>query len=305
MADIKQRIRTVKPSLFNHDSLFDAEHESSLPVRLSFIGLFTVADREGRFVWNPRRLKPMILPYDEIDFSTVMDVLERYGFIKRYEVGNQIYGYIPTFLEHQSINQRESASTLPDPSDISDNKQKNLVRDDSTCTHMHAHGEGNRREQNRREGNGKGTEGKGASHATQAGRLVESALAHCQEPDTDTQPLPDLENNFHEEVVREYNNIAAKAGCQKQNKITPKLTELINQRISKTDDDWNWMELETWKSFFVYVIASDYLCGRKPVKSGYSEPFHASLPFLLSNYEAVAIEDRYHDTVPKVAAGGA
>lgn len=51
------RIRTVKPELFKHEELFDAEQNSKLPLRLAFIGLFTVADREGRFKWRPRTLK--------------------------------------------------------------------------------------------------------------------------------------------------------------------------------------------------------------------------------------------------------
>jgi hypothetical protein len=43
------RIRTVKPELFQHGDLFDAEVESGFPLRLAFIGLFTCCDREGRF----------------------------------------------------------------------------------------------------------------------------------------------------------------------------------------------------------------------------------------------------------------
>ena len=43
------RIRTVKPELFRHEELFLPEKESGLPLRLSLIGLFTVADTKGRF----------------------------------------------------------------------------------------------------------------------------------------------------------------------------------------------------------------------------------------------------------------
>jgi hypothetical protein len=62
------RIRTVKPELFRHDSLFEAEQECQLPLRLAFIGLFTCCDREGRFRWRLRQLKLDVLPYDSIDF---------------------------------------------------------------------------------------------------------------------------------------------------------------------------------------------------------------------------------------------
>ncbi|MFT3741111.1 MAG: Cro/CI family transcriptional regulator [Gammaproteobacteria bacterium] len=58
------RIRTVKPQLFKHDELYDAEQIYQLPLRLAFIGLFTCCDRDGRFKWKPKPLKSDILPYD-------------------------------------------------------------------------------------------------------------------------------------------------------------------------------------------------------------------------------------------------
>ena len=60
------RIRTVKPDLFRHEELLEAEHHFKLPLRLAFIGLFTTCDREVLFRWRPRQLKLDILPYDEI-----------------------------------------------------------------------------------------------------------------------------------------------------------------------------------------------------------------------------------------------
>ncbi len=70
------RIRSVKPEVFKHDGLFDLERETGLPLRLAWIGLWTVCDREGRFPWRPRVLKPEILPHDSIDFA---DVLNAFG----------------------------------------------------------------------------------------------------------------------------------------------------------------------------------------------------------------------------------
>ena len=111
------RIRTVKPELFKHEDLFDAEQNSQLPLRLAFIGLFTVADREGRFKWRPRTLKLDVLPHDFIDFAAVLDALERAGFIERYEADGEIYGWIPTFTKHQRFSGKESEakSQLPPP----------------------------------------------------------------------------------------------------------------------------------------------------------------------------------------------
>jgi len=109
------RIRTVKPELFQHCGLFDAEAESGLPLRLAFIGLFTCCDREGRFKWRPRELKLAVLPHDDIDFSRVLDALASHGFIRRYTMGAESYGVIPTWNRHQVINNKERASQLPSP----------------------------------------------------------------------------------------------------------------------------------------------------------------------------------------------
>lgn len=109
------RIRTVKPELFRHEDLFDAELESGLQLRLAFIGLFTVADCEGRFRWKPRTLKLDVLPHDTVDFSHVLNTLVKYGFIVRYEVGGETFGWIPSFRKHQRLQTKEieAGSTLP------------------------------------------------------------------------------------------------------------------------------------------------------------------------------------------------
>jgi hypothetical protein len=75
--------------------------------------LFTVADREGRFVWRPRTLKAQILPHDELDFSRVLDAWLSRDYVRKYRVKGEWYGCIPTFTKHQVINNREGASALP------------------------------------------------------------------------------------------------------------------------------------------------------------------------------------------------
>ena len=113
------RIRTVKPELFTHEELYKLEMESGLPVIRSFVGLFTCCDREGRFKWRPNVLKLACAPFDTIDFSRVLDALWTRGFIMKYAFATEVYGVIPTFLEHQVINNRESASTIPAPEESS------------------------------------------------------------------------------------------------------------------------------------------------------------------------------------------
>ncbi len=107
------RIRTIKPDLFKHEALFEAEQASGLPLRLAFIALLTCCDREGRFRWQARRLKLELLPYDDIDLSAVLKALRDYGFIQQYEHAGECYGCIPSWLKHQYCNQREPESELP------------------------------------------------------------------------------------------------------------------------------------------------------------------------------------------------
>lgn len=117
------RIRTVKPEFFKHYELWLAETEEKLPLRIAFAGLWCIADREGRFKWRPHQIKIEVLPYDDVDFSLVLNALVARGFIVSYESDGIRYGHIPTWQQHQCVNQREAQSTIPDP---------------STCTHVHA-----------------------------------------------------------------------------------------------------------------------------------------------------------------------
>ncbi len=135
------RIRTIKPGLFRHEQLYDAERTSKLPLRIAFAGLFTAADREGRFQWAPRALKLDCLPYDDCDFEDVLNALNEHGFIQKYEVNRKAFGFIPTWQIHQHVNVREVASTYPEPSDA------------NICKNIPARGEGKGREQE-----GKGTD---------------------------------------------------------------------------------------------------------------------------------------------------
>lgn len=147
------RIRTIKPEFFLHDRLYDLEASLKMPARLAFIGLWCVADREGRFKWEPRQLKAQILPYDKVDFSAVMDGLESCGFVMRYGEHNR-YGLIPSFKSHQHVNTREAQSTLPEPTE---DDMKRI------CMHVHARGEGKGKERNGTGKEGEGKEGSAAS----------------------------------------------------------------------------------------------------------------------------------------------
>lgn len=147
------RIRTIKPEFFRHEELYEAEKESKLPLRVAFAGLWTVADREGRFKWKPKQMKFDVLPWDDVDFNDVLDVLCSYGFIQKYTVDENDYGFIPSFADHQVINNKESKSKLPPPPKIDLGKDASFTRANAS------------------QGEGKGKEGKGKEH-TQVAEAV-------------------------------------------------------------------------------------------------------------------------------------
>jgi hypothetical protein len=144
------RIRTVKPELFRHEALFEAEQQSKLPLRLAFIGLFTACDREGRFKWKPRALKLDVLPYDQIDFSRVLDALLTHGFIVKYALDGDEFGCIPTWSQHQVINNRESTSLLPSSEESTTCTHEARVDDASVTPLVHTQVEGKGREGKRK-----------------------------------------------------------------------------------------------------------------------------------------------------------
>jgi hypothetical protein len=147
------RIRSVKPEFFKHEELFEVEREAKLPLRLAFAGLWCAADREGRFKWRPRQLGTDILPYDNVDFSRVLDALTTRGFVVRYRVGDEWYGWIPKFTAHQVINTRERASVLPDLSQAEEVVDACPTRAPRvTETHVPAQGEGKGKERNKEQG---------------------------------------------------------------------------------------------------------------------------------------------------------
>jgi hypothetical protein len=105
------RLRTVKPGFFTNDVLAEVDPLG----RLLFIGLWTVADREGKLEDRPKRLKAELLPYDDCDVDALLNALATHGFIIRYEVGGNGYIMVQNFLKHQYPNAKEAASVIPSP----------------------------------------------------------------------------------------------------------------------------------------------------------------------------------------------
>lgn len=105
------RARNIKPGFFINEDLVELPFET----RLLFIGLWTVADRDGRLEDRPRKIKMAVFPSDDVDVSVSLDALESKGLIVRYIVENERFIEIVNFTKHQSPHRDEKASTIPAP----------------------------------------------------------------------------------------------------------------------------------------------------------------------------------------------
>jgi hypothetical protein len=106
------RIRSIKPGFFSNEDLADLSPWH----RLCFIGLWTLADREGRLEDRPRRIKAMLFPFDrDVDVDQLIADLAQKAFVVRYVTDGVACLAIPTFLRHQRPKTDEHPSALPAP----------------------------------------------------------------------------------------------------------------------------------------------------------------------------------------------
>lgn len=104
------RARNIKPGLFSNEFL------AELPAfdRLLFIGLWCLADREGRLEDRVKRIKMELFPCDTYDVNEGLTALANAKFISRYAVEDLAVIEIINFQKHQSPHGTEKDSALPD-----------------------------------------------------------------------------------------------------------------------------------------------------------------------------------------------
>ena len=105
------RARNIKPGFFKNEILVELPFEQ----RLLFIGLWTMADREGRFEDRPTRIKMELFPADAIDVDAGLQALHDRGFLLRYEADGKRFCQILAWSKHQNPHPREVASSIPEP----------------------------------------------------------------------------------------------------------------------------------------------------------------------------------------------
>lgn len=105
------RARNIKPSFFTNLELGECD-----PIaRLLFIGLWCIADRQGRLEDKPKQIKIQTIPYDNADCDYLLKQLHDNGFIYRYSDKGKSYIQINNFLKHQNPHMKEKESEIPPP----------------------------------------------------------------------------------------------------------------------------------------------------------------------------------------------
>jgi hypothetical protein len=109
------KIRTIKPAFWSSAKIASVSREA----RLVFIGLWNVADDEGRLLGGTKGLAGLLFEHDEDvgarEIASWLDQLEGCGLIHRYSVAGVGYIDIPGFFEHQKIDRRYPSRLPPPP----------------------------------------------------------------------------------------------------------------------------------------------------------------------------------------------
>lgn len=105
------RSRNIKPGFFKNELLAEMPAET----RLLFMGLWCLADREGRFEDRPKKIKMELFPCDSFSIEDSLALLSEGGFLLRYEVLGKRYAQVVNFTKHQMPHHKEVPSVIPAP----------------------------------------------------------------------------------------------------------------------------------------------------------------------------------------------
>lgn len=118
------RARNIKPGFFKNADLVELPFE----YRLLFIGLWTLADREGRLEDRPKQIRMELFPADNVDTNKGLDALQALGFVRRYEVDGKRFVQVVNFGKHQNPHMNEAKSTIPAPEIVREINEESTVQ---------------------------------------------------------------------------------------------------------------------------------------------------------------------------------
>ncbi len=103
------RARNIKPGFFKNEDLASIDPHA----RLLFIGLWTHADKHGRFEVRFEKIKAEIFPYEQVMLESCLAQLWDKHFLTFYEAGNKRFGQINNWKRHQTPHHKEVESGIP------------------------------------------------------------------------------------------------------------------------------------------------------------------------------------------------
>ena len=265
------RIRTIKPEFFTSSDIL----ELTPLARLFYIALWCESDREGLLNWSPKTLKFRYLPGDDIEVEEIAEELIAAGLITIFvcEDGKELAS-IPSFKNHQVINNRESESVL-------DRRVK------AALPRVKAEGKEGRERKGR-----EGKEEEAIASVNSDEKLSELDDASEQKENQLKCPVGHIVDAYHAEMplnpqVRILNDTRRKA-------IAARWREAAKMEVGPFGYTNVAAGLEAWKEFFAICSESLFLTGRAKAQQG-KPPFLADIDFLMSPSGFVsALENKYH-----------
>ncbi|MEM6817226.1 MAG: hypothetical protein AAF578_00410 [Pseudomonadota bacterium] len=114
------RARNIKPGFFNNEKIALLAPE----IRILFIGLWLIADRDGRLEDRPLRIKILLFALDDLDIDAGLTCLHEAGLIIRYNVEGQALIQIPSWEKHQKPHPNEKSNNYPAPLNLTSDPKK-------------------------------------------------------------------------------------------------------------------------------------------------------------------------------------
>lgn len=252
------RARNIKPGFFTNDELA----ECSPYARLLFAGLWTIADREGRVEDRPKKIKALVLPFDDVDCNELLQQLNEHGFILRYEVNGESYIQVEKWSKHQNPHVKESASEIPAPelngANIREEQDKHHT---STVQEQEEH----------------------TTNPADSLNLIpdslcngENSLPSQEAKATDTCP--------HQQIIDLYHEILPSA--RRIRDWTPSRAKVLRTRWR---EDKKRQNLEWWETLFKYIAGCDFLMGR--ISTPGRAPFEIALDWILKPENLIKIRE--------------
>lgn len=265
------RIRTIKPEFFT-----SADIVSLTPLaRVFYIALWCEADREGLLNWSPQTLKFRYLPGDNVEVEAIADELISGGLIAIFtcDDGKELAS-IPSFKNHQVINNRESESILE-------------RRVKGALPRVKAEG--------RKEGKGReGTKDKEATASVTSDKKLseDDADEPLETPGIPKCPVGDILNAYQD--LMPLNPRVKVLNDARRKSISARWREA--SRLNAEPFGYTTAEegLAAWKAFFEICSTSPFLTGRSKARPGHPA-FIADIDFLMSPSGFTStLENKYH-----------